>query len=68
MILFRGLLLWNGFGVWLGGDLFTWSVFVCGVVCRCLVIICVEEVLGINHGTLRGRGVWGWLEFVMYSS
>jgi len=46
--------LWNGFSECFGGDLFTWSV----CVCSCFVIICGEEILGIKHGTLLGRGVW----------
>jgi len=35
--------------------LFTWSV----CVCNCFIIICVEEILGIQHGTLL-RGGDGW--------
>jgi len=34
-------------------------LFVCCVVCSCIIIICVEEILGIKHVTLRGRGGWG---------
>jgi len=42
-------------------------LFVCCVVCSCIIIICVEEILGIRHGTLRGR-VGGCMECVMYTS
>ena len=51
-------MLLNGCSEWLGGDLFTCTVFVCCFVCSCIIIICVDEILGINHETLRGRGVW----------
>ena len=37
---------------------FVYIEFVCCVVCGCIIIICVDEILCINHGKLRGRGVW----------
>ena len=33
-------------------------LFVCLFVCSYFVIICVEGILGMKHGTLLGRGVW----------
>ena len=49
--------MWNGFGEWLGGHLFTWCVFVCCVVCSCFIIH-VKGILDIKNGALRGRVGW----------
>ena len=45
--------MWSGFDERLGGDLFTWPVFVCSC-----IIIYVEGILDIKHGALRGRVGW----------
>ena len=54
--------MWNGFGGWLGGDLFMWSVFVVALFTAVSYNLCMRRC---SHKTQDDTGVCT-VDFVIY--